>query len=524
METQRGKSTGCFKKNGIIEPSKSPWASPIVLVPKKDGSVRFCVDFRKLNQVTKKDSYPLPRIDDCLDALRGSCWFSTVDLQSGYWQLPMSEVDKKKTAFVTTHGLYQFRVMPFGLCNAGACFERLMECVLAGLNWQICLLYLDDVIVFARSFEEHLKRLEQVISKIQESRLKISPGKCSFLQKEVTFLGHVVSGDGISTDPAKITAVKDWPTQKSVQEVRSFLGTCSYYRRFIRQFSDIARPLHKLTEKGENFKWTPECQISMDALKQCLITAPILGYPDTSKPFILDTDASGFGIGSVLSQKQDGKECVIAYYSKSLNKPERQYCVTRRELLAIILSVKHFHHYLYGTTFLVRTDHGALNWLLNFKNPEGQMARWLQILSSYSFTIQHRPGKQHSNADGLSRRPFDPCTYCSRQEDKEFNSQLEDDIQHYRVAKLKEEPAIIETEEEDTEDTDEAYDWVKGKSHEEISKTQQEDEILKIIYGMKSNNPQKPRWEDISHHSPTLKAYWSQWNRIELNNAVLYRK
>ena len=189
----------------------------------------------------------------------------------------------------------------FGLCNAGACFERLMECVLAGLNWQICLLYLDDVIIFAETFDEHLKRLEQVIAKINEHNLKISPSKCSFFQEKVNFLGHVVSGEGISTDPEKIAAVTRWPIPKSVHDVRSFLGICSYYRRFIKNFSEIARPLYKLTEKGEKFKWSQECQVAMTTLQRCLTSAPILCYPDTTKTFILDTDASGFGMGAVLS-------------------------------------------------------------------------------------------------------------------------------------------------------------------------------------------------------------------------------
>jgi hypothetical protein len=393
--------------NDIIEPSKSPWASRIALVPKNDGTVRFCVDFRKLNNMTKKDSYPLPRIDDCLDALRGAKWFSTVDLQSGYWQVQMDECDKEKTAFVTCRGLYQFRVMAFGLCNAGACFERLMVCVLAGLNCQIYLLYLDDVIIFAATFE-------QVIAKINEHNLKISPSKCSFFQEKVNFLGHVVSGEGISTDPEKIAAVTRWPIPKSVHDVRSFLGICSYYRRFIKNFSEIARPLYKLTEKGEKFNWSQECQVAMTTLQRCLTSAPILCYPDTTKTFILDTDASGFGMGAVLSQIHDNQEHVVAYYSKIPSKPERQYCVTRRELLAIVQSIKHFHHYLYGTQLLVRRDHGDLNWLLNFKIPEGQMARWLEVLASYHFTIQHRPGRQHSNADGSSRRPCEPCNYVKK--------------------------------------------------------------------------------------------------------------
>jgi predicted aspartyl protease len=346
---------------GVIEPSKSPWAAPIVLVRKKDGSVRFCIDYRRLNDVTLKDSYPLPRIDDSLDALRGSTWFSTADLASGYWQIGMDPRDAEKTAFATTCGLYQFKVMPFGLCNAPRIFERMMEYLLAGLHWETCLIYLDDIIVFADTFEQHIERLGNVLTKVQGGGLKISPKKCHFFQTKVHFLGHVVSNQGIATDPEKVTAVKEWPTPKNVHEVRSFLGTCSYYRRFIQSFADIARPLHKLTEKTTPFVWSSNCEMAFKTLQLSLVTAPILGYPDMNDPFTLDTDASGFGIGAVLSQIHEGTERVVAYFSKTLGKAERNYCVTRRELLAIIESIKHFHHYLYGVKFTVRTDHSALN-------------------------------------------------------------------------------------------------------------------------------------------------------------------
>ena len=206
----------------------------------------------------------------------------------------------------------------------------------------------------------------------------------------------------------------------------------------------------------------------MTTLQRCLTSTPILCYPDTTKTFILDTDASGFGMGTVLSQKHDNQEHVVAYYSKILSKPECQYCVTRRELLAIVQSVKHFHHYLYGTQFLVRTDHGALNWLLNFKNPEGQMARWLEVLASYHFTIQHRPGRQHNNTDGLSHRPCEPCNYCSRHEEKDNQATNKDEIEHLRINKITKEPEIMDTEEQDTEESEESHDWIKKRSLEEI--------------------------------------------------------
>ena len=400
----------------IIEPSCSPWSSPIVLVKKKDGSLRFCVDYRKLNSVTAKDSYPIPRIDDSLDLLGGSQWFSTLDLASGYWQVELHPDDKGKTAFCTQGGLYQFNVMPFGLASAPATFERLMERVLSGLNWKVCLVYLDDIIVFSQSFEAHLQRIEEVLSRLQEAGLKISPSKCKLFQHEVDYLGHVVSRDGVGTDKRKIEAIAQWPQPQNVSEVRSFIGLCSYYRKFIKGFADIARPLHRLTEVDRPFIWTSECQSAFTNLKTALSSPPILGYPSADGKFILDTDASNFAIGAVLSQQQEGNERVIGYFSRCLSKPERKYCVTRKELLAVVESLKNFHHYLYGTSVLVRSDHGALRWLTNFKKPEGQMARWLEVLGTYNYEIEHRAGTSHKNADGLSRRPCSDCKHCDRKE------------------------------------------------------------------------------------------------------------
>lgn len=399
-------------ENGVIKPSNSPWASPVVLVRKKDGSLRFCIDYRKLNQVTTKDAYPLPRVDDTLNALAGSQWFTTLDLLSGYWQVEVAEKDKGKTAFCTTEGLYEFNVMPFGLCNAPATFQRLMDLVLAGLDWSHCLVFIDDLVILGATFRTHLQNLQAVFQRLRDSNLRVKPSKCSFLQSKVHFLGHVVSRDGVSADPEKVDKVANWPVPTSTKEVQQFLGLAGYYRRFVKSFADIARPLHRLTERNAVFRWTKECEAAFTTLRKCLISSPVLAYPDHTKPFILDTDASNTGIGGVLSQQgPDGEERVIAYASRVLSKPERNYCVTRRELLAAIYFTQHFRLYLLGQQFTLRTDHGSLTWLKSFKEPDGQLARWLEHLQQFDFEIVHRPGHKHSNADALSRHP---CHQCGR--------------------------------------------------------------------------------------------------------------
>ncbi|GBM06371.1 Retrovirus-related Pol polyprotein from transposon 297 [Araneus ventricosus] len=332
--------------NGIIEEPSGPWTSPIVLVRKKDGSTRLCVDNRKLNEITIKDSYPLPRIDDTLDALNRNQWFSTLDLKSGYWQVEIQPENREKTAFTTAQGLWQFKVLHFGHCNAPATFERLMETVLLGLTSEACIVYLDDIVIVGRTFKEHLNNI-----------------------RKVSYIGHKISAEGVKSEPEKTKAVVDWPLPETVHDLRSFLGLC-IYRRFVRNFSAIARPLQKLTETRSNFNWKEECEKSFYSLKQALITSPVLTYPRTDKEFILDTDASNEGIGAVLSQKIGNEECVIAYFRRSLGKPERNYCVTREELLAIVKSIEYFHHCLYGRKFLLRTYHVSLRWLLNIRELE----------------------------------------------------------------------------------------------------------------------------------------------------------
>ncbi|MES9883153.1 MAG: RNase H-like domain-containing protein [Sedimenticola sp.] len=400
---------------GVIEPSISPWSSPIVLITKKDGSTRFCVDFRAVNQVVKKDSFPLARVDECLESLSGSTYFSCMDLNQGYLQMGLEPNDMEKTAFSTSLGLYHFTRLPYGLVTAPSEFSRLMGEVLRGLQWTECCVYMDDIIVPSLTLDESLVRLEHVFQRLLAARLKLKPRKCAFLQKTVKVLGHVVSSEGVATDDDKIATVRDWPVPTSAKNLKSFIGLASYYKRYVQDFSKIAKPLYQLGEKGVKFKWPPAAQQAFNTLKEALISAPILGFPREGVPFILDTDCSDFAMGAVLSQIQDNDERVIAYMSKTLNKHEVLYCTTRKELLSLVTSVKHFHHYLYGQEVHVRTDNAAVSWMKNLKGPEGQTARWLQYLESYNLNLSHRPGRLHTNADALSRRP---CNVCQRNEQR----------------------------------------------------------------------------------------------------------
>ena len=351
-----------------------------MLVRKKNGQVRPCVDYRRLNAVTVKDAFPLPRVQDCLDAVAGAESFSTLDLTSGYHQIPVRGEDIPKTAFVTKYGFFEYKTMPMGLTGAPGTFQRLVELVLQGLQWQTCLIYIDDIIVFGVNFEEHMSRLEEVLQRIQNAGLKLKPDKCHLLQHEVEFLGHIVSKEGVKPCPRNIMKILEWPTPTNVTEVRQILGMGSYYRRFVKSFSKIVRPLVELTRNGKSFQWTPLCDEVFEHIKKALTSPDIMAYPLSTCEFILDTDASDMGIGAVLSQYQDGKERVIAFASRSLNRAEKNYCATDKELLAVRYFVEYFRQYLLGRTFRIRTDHQALVWLFKLKEPKGRIARWIEIL------------------------------------------------------------------------------------------------------------------------------------------------
>ena len=380
---------------GIIQESNSAWSSPTVLVKRNDGTTRFCIDYGRLNQVTKVEAYPLPHIEDSLNILSGARFFCSLDLASGYWQEEMDAADREKTAFITQGGLYEFRVMPLGLVNAPATFERLMERVLRGIAWSECLVYL----VFGSDFETTLARLESVLDQLGATGLKLKAKKYQLFQEEIPFQGHIVSAAGIGADPAKCQQVRDWPVPRDLHEVRSFVGLCSYYRRHIRSFTELAAPLYELAVKGTDFEWTERRNEAFSQLKNALTSVPILGIPREKGLWYLDTDASDVGTGAVLSQFQDREERVIAYVS-------RWRGVSRGTALPARSCWQwsgHFKCYLYGQKITVRTDNRAVSWLHRSKDLVGQPARWIEVIETYDVTLQHRPGRKHGNADALSQ-------------------------------------------------------------------------------------------------------------------------
>lgn len=492
---------------GIIEPSDSPWASGVVMVNKKKSpKMRFCVDYRPLNSVTKKDSYPLPRIDESLDLVAGSSWFSSLDLRSGYWQVPLSPEARPKTAFCTGRGLWQFRVLCFGLCNAPATFERLMEKVLAGIPRQECLVYLDDILAHGSSFESALEVLRKVLQRIAAAGLRLHPDKCCFMRRELEFLGHRIGVEGIGTLEDKVQAVKDWPTPTNLRELKSFIGLASYYRRFVRGFSCIAAPLFRLQQKDSDFAWSLECDHAFGLLKKALTESPILTPPAPNLPFLLDTDASDVGMGAVLSQVGPEGETVVAYFSKTFNKAERRYCVTRRELLAIVRAINHFKYYLCGLPFTVRTDHSALQWLMSFKEPEGQIARWLEELAPYVFSVEYRAGARHANADAMSRRPcaHDGCRYCEKRESREV--ELRSEVGQSPLTDS-EGPACRAAQVVD------AAEW--------RAQQEQDADLLPVLQWVESG--QKPQWNEVAGYSHATKGLFAKWETLRVKDGVLQR-
>lgn len=394
-------------KDGIIEESKSEWSSPLLIVPKKSDKNgvrkwRVVIDYRLLNKQIKDDKFPLPCITDILDSLAGAFYFSHLDLSEGYYQLELHESSRPFTAFTTNEGQYQMKRLPMGLKISPSAFSRLMTVALAGLNYETCFVYLDDIIVFGNSLQNHNLNLVRVFERLRKVNVKLNPQKCDFLKKEILYLGHVISAEGVSPDPSKTKAISQYPCPTSSDEAKRFVAFANYYRKFIDNFAKVAKPLNELARKGKVFEWTTQCQKSFETLKEALMHPPILEYPDFSENnrFIIKTDASGYAIGAVLC---NGNDRPVAFASRVLNKAEQNYCTVEKELLAIVWSVKHFRPYVYGRKFTIFTDHRPLIYLFNMTNPSSRLIKFRLVLEEYDFTVEYIKGSHNVTADALSR-------------------------------------------------------------------------------------------------------------------------
>ena len=397
-------------KQGVLEEAHGEWAAPVVLAPKADGSMRFCVDYRRLNALTIPDTYPLPRMDDCIDSLGDANIFTTLDANSGYWQINIAEEDRDKTTFVCHRGLYRYRRMPFGLRNAPACFQRALDIILSGVRWRTCLIYLDDVIVFSKTLTDHIDHLDEVLTLLGDAGISLKLRKCSFFQRKVTYLGHVILPGKLAVAADSTKAIRDAIFPKTLTQLRSFLGACNVYRRFVKGFAKIAHPLTAMLQKNAEIDWDNPTEAQRDAfaqLRDILLSPPVLGLPKANRPYMVDTDASEYQLGATLLQQQDDDNptswTTIGYWSRALTKEEKNYSATERECLAVIWGLQTLRPYVEGTHILIRTDHAALRWLVTLKDPTGRLARWSYKLSTVDYEIIYRPGRQHQVPDALSR-------------------------------------------------------------------------------------------------------------------------
>jgi transposase InsO family protein len=396
-----------FVHQGIVTPSTSPYNSPTIMVPKKDGGYRMVVDFRKLNKHVITDPHPLPRIQQILETLGGATVFSALDLLHGFYNLKIDERDRAKTAFSTHSGHFEFVRLPMGLKNSPAIFQRLMQIVLSGCLGQYAFIYIDDIILFSQDAKQHLKHLELIFRRLQQAGLKVKASKCQLFLTEIEYLGYLVGRDGLKVNPKKVKAISEFPVPKKVKDVQAFLGVVGYFRTFIDHFAERARPLYKLLKNETVWKWDKEEDIAFNDLKQCLLHAPVLSFPDFRLPFHLTTDASGYALGAILTQARGKKEVLISCASRTLRSEETRYSNTEREMLAVFYGVTYHRSYLWGNKVKIWTDNTAITHLARQMHSDNRKAiRWHMLLSEYDYELYHRKGRSMLHADALSRYPI----------------------------------------------------------------------------------------------------------------------
>ena len=521
-------------EKGIIKESSSPWSSGVVLVRKKNGKLRFCVDYRQLNQRTVKDSYALPRIEEITDNLKGSKYFTTLDMRSGFYQVEIEEEHKPLTAFtVGPLGFYQFERMPFGLSNSPATFQRLMERAMGDLNMHECFTYVDDTIVHGRTFEEHLERLRHVFEKVRQNQLKLNPEKCVLFKKKIQFCGHVVTEAGVETDPEKTARIAEWPAPENADQLREFLGFANYYRRYVKGFSTIAKPLTsllggKMGKKGKGrrrtaegapeWKWGQDQEEAFNCLKKHLTSPPVLAYPDYTQPFILHTDASGVGLGAVLCQEQQGQERVIAYASRGLSQSEKNYPAHKLEYLALKWAVTDkLNDYLYGNKFTVLTDNNPLTYVLTSAKLDATGHRWLAALSAYDFNIKYRPGVHNSDADALSRLPKRLVTEREPEEYREVSREAVTSLCKAQTCPVGEalclSAEVLESEEFDVDIT---------MDPRQMRVAQRNDPVIGAFYPYVSQK-MRPKQHNLPVGAES-RVLLREIDRLVLKRGVMYRK
>ena len=525
-------------QQGVIEPSISEWSAAPVLVRKKSGELRYCVDYRALNDKTVKDNYSLPLINDCLDSLHGKKLFCVLDLNQGYFQIPLNPSSRSKTSFSTRFGSFQWTRLPQGLCTAPATFSRAMSLVLRGLTWEEVIVYLDDVIVLGTNFTDSLEALRKVFLRFRKFSLKLKPKKCQFFKRQVEFLGKLVDETGVSISPDKLEAVKNWPVPTDCKQLQSFLGFMNYHRDHIRNFAKVSADLYALTQ-AKTFNWTDRHQVCFEKLKELAISSEVLAYPSPDGLMVLDCDASGTQIGAELSQVQDGVLRPICYASHVLMKQHRKYCTTRLELLAVVKFCRQFRHYLLGRFFLIRTDHNSLVWLTRFKYIEGQLARFLEELSQYNFKILHRRGCFHQNADSLSRirdplkecdcykaglsvedLPCGGCAYCRRAHRQwaRFNEDV-DDVVPLAVRSIDLDSVQNNSQPQGIQET--SSNWADSLSSLQLSEAQRNDPNIGIVMHWLEHN-YEPTTRELQLSGPETRALWLNREHIVFQNHVMY--